>query len=189
MITTGTHGLENWWMKYFLGQKCTVPVSQQKSSVCSLVDWVFFVHGLTLVEEARWVMLRVGEERVAWIFVFNFRMAEEERPITIQTSVYSQTFTCFPNLLYPCSFMCREGWGIPSHIECERRIQFKYYFFICGIWNMTQMTLAIEQKQTHRRGEQTCGCQAGGGGSGMDGEFGEMPTMTFRLDKQWGPTV
>ena len=30
--------------------------------------------------------------------------------------------------------------------------------------------MLLQQKQTHRHGEQTCGCQ--GGGSGMDWEFG-----------------
>ena len=34
------------------------------------------------------------------------------------------------------------------------------------------MNLSTAQKQTHRHDEQTCGCQMGGGGSGMDGEFG-----------------
>ena len=34
------------------------------------------------------------------------------------------------------------------------------------------MNLSIQQKQTHRHKEQTCGCQRKGGGSGMDGEFG-----------------
>ena len=35
------------------------------------------------------------------------------------------------------------------------------------------MNLFIEQKQTYRHGEQTCGCQRGGGrGSEMDWEFG-----------------
>ena len=37
---------------------------------------------------------------------------------------------------------------------------------------MAQMNLSIEQKQTHRHGEETCGCQGGGGGSEMDWEFG-----------------
>ena len=32
------------------------------------------------------------------------------------------------------------------------------------------MNLPTEKRQTHGRGEQTCGCQ--GGGSGMDWEFG-----------------
>ena len=34
------------------------------------------------------------------------------------------------------------------------------------------MNLYTEQKQTQGHREQTCGCQWGGGGSGMDGEFG-----------------
>ena len=37
---------------------------------------------------------------------------------------------------------------------------------------MAQMKLSTEQKQTHGHGEQTCGCQWGGKGSGMDREFG-----------------
>ena len=37
---------------------------------------------------------------------------------------------------------------------------------------MAQMNLYPEMKQTHGLGEQTCGCQGGGGGSGMDWEFG-----------------
>ena len=34
---------------------------------------------------------------------------------------------------------------------------------------MAQMSLFMKQKQIHRRGEQTCGCQCRGG---MDWEFG-----------------
>ena len=41
---------------------------------------------------------------------------------------------------------------------------------LCGIENMAQMNLSIKQKQTHRHGEQTCGCQ--GGRRGMDREVG-----------------
>ena len=37
---------------------------------------------------------------------------------------------------------------------------------------MAQMNQSTEQKQTHRPGEQTCGCHRGGGWSGMDREFG-----------------
>ena len=33
---------------------------------------------------------------------------------------------------------------------------------------MAQMNLSAEKKQTHGCGAQTCGCQGGGGGSGMD---------------------
>ena len=34
------------------------------------------------------------------------------------------------------------------------------------------MNLSTEKKQTHEHGEQSCGCQGEGGGSGMDWEFG-----------------
>ena len=37
---------------------------------------------------------------------------------------------------------------------------------------MAQMNLSAEKKQTHGLREKTCGCQEGGGGSGMDWEFG-----------------
>ena len=33
------------------------------------------------------------------------------------------------------------------------------------------MNLFTEKKQTHRHGEQTCGCQGQGGASGMDWDF------------------
>ena len=37
---------------------------------------------------------------------------------------------------------------------------------------MAQMNLTSEKKHSHRHEEQTCGCQQGRGGSGMDWEFG-----------------
>ena len=42
-----------------------------------------------------------------------------------------------------------------------------------------------------KHGEQTCGCQGGGGRSGMDWEFGVSGWKLFHLEwiKQWGPTV
>ena len=52
------------------------------------------------------------------------------------------------------------------------------------------MNLSTEQKQTHRRGKQTCGFQ--GGGEGVDGlgVWGQqMQNITFRMDNQSGPTV
>ena len=36
---------------------------------------------------------------------------------------------------------------------------------------MTQVK-STKQKQTHRHREQTCGCQGGEGGAGMEWEFG-----------------
>ena len=47
------------------------------------------------------------------------------------------------------------------------------------------MNLSTEKKQTHGHGEQTCGCQGGGGRSGMDWVFGESSeerTVTFSQD-------
>ena len=46
-------------------------------------------------------------------------------------------------------------------IRCEISQKEKYKFLllllICGIQNMAQMNLSIEQKQTHRHREQICG--------------------------------
>ena len=44
------------------------------------------------------------------------------------------------------------------------------------------MNLPTEQKQTHRHGEQTCGCRREGGGSGMDWEFGVSRCKLLHLD-------
>ena len=44
---------------------------------------------------------------------------------------------------------------------------------ITYIWNLIYGTNEIfHRKENHGQGEQTCGCQGGGGGSGMDSEFG-----------------
>ena len=47
------------------------------------------------------------------------------------------------------------------------------------------MNLSTKQKQTHRYGEQTCGCQGGGGQNEMDGGIWgwQMQTITFRMNK------
>ena len=53
------------------------------------------------------------------------------------------------------------------------------------------MNLSVKQKQTHKYREQICGCQ-GGGGREWDGQgvWGwQMQTITFRMDRQQGPTV
>ena len=53
------------------------------------------------------------------------------------------------------------------------------------------MNISTKQKQTHRRREQTCGCQ-GGGGWGKDGVGvwdQQMQTITYKMDKQQGPAV
>ena len=55
---------------------------------------------------------------------------------------------------------------------------------------MAQVNLSTEQKQTHGHGEQTCGFQGGGGGTGRDWQFGvQMQTIAFGMGKQWDPAV
>ena len=44
------------------------------------------------------------------------------------------------------------------------------------------MNLFTEQKQTHRQGEQTCGCQGGGRESGVDWEFGVNKCKLLHLE-------
>ena len=44
------------------------------------------------------------------------------------------------------------------------------------------MNLSIEKKQTHRLGVQSNGCQGGGGGSGMDWEFGVSRCKLLHLE-------
>ena len=39
---------------------------------------------------------------------------------------------------------------------------------------MAQINLSTEKKETHGLVEQTCGCQRGEGGNGMDWEFGVL---------------
>ena len=48
------------------------------------------------------------------------------------------------------------------------------------------MNLSTGKKQTRGLGEQTCGCQGGGEGNGMDWEFGvnRCITIAFGMDKQ-----
>ena len=48
---------------------------------------------------------------------------------------------------------------------------------------MNQMKLSTKQEQTHRHEEQTCGCQGGGGKSGMNWEFGV--TRCKLLHAEW----
>ena len=57
-----------------------------------------------------------------------------------------------------------------SKSERERQIPYD----ITYTWNLKYGTdePTTGQKQTHRCGEQTCGCQGGGWGSGIDWEFG-----------------
>ena len=52
------------------------------------------------------------------------------------------------------------------------------------------MNLVMKQKQTHRHREQTCGCRARGGDWDRLRVWAQqMQTITYRMDKQQGPTV
>ena len=44
------------------------------------------------------------------------------------------------------------------------------------------MNLSTEKKHTHGLGEQTCGCQEGWGGSGMDWELGLSRCKLLHLE-------
>ena len=58
-------------------------------------------------------------------------------------------------------------------VKSKREGQIPYD--ITYMWNLkydTNEPFCKTEKQTHRHGEQTCGCQGGGEESGMDGEFG-----------------
>ena len=44
------------------------------------------------------------------------------------------------------------------------------------------MNLFTEKKGTHGHREQTCGCQGGGGGSGIDWEFGVSRYKLLHLE-------
>ena len=48
------------------------------------------------------------------------------------------------------------------------------------------MNLSREKKETHGLGEQTCGCQGGGGGSRMDWDKYkvQIQSIAFEVDKQ-----
>ena len=50
----------------------------------------------------------------------------------------------------------------------------KYHMILltCGILNMAQMNLSTDQKQAHRHGGKTWGCQGRGGGVGWTGSLG-----------------
>ena len=47
---------------------------------------------------------------------------------------------------------------------------------------MAEISLSTEQKPTQSHGEQTCGCQGGRGGSGMDKESGVSRCKLLHLE-------
>ena len=63
----------------------------------------------------------------------------------------------------------------------QKEDRYRMIPLICGISNTAQMNLSTKRKQTHRHRGQTCGCQGGRGGRGMDGEFGVSRYKLFHL--------
>ena len=59
------------------------------------------------------------------------------------------------------------------------------------IWNLIYGTNeTFHRKEIHGHREQTCGCQEGGRGSGMDWEFGINRCKLLPLNyKQWDPGI
>ena len=57
---------------------------------------------------------------------------------------------------------------ILSEVSQKEQHKYRMISLMCGVHNMAQMNLSVPQKETHRHGEQTSGCQ-GGGARGCDG--------------------
>ena len=59
-----------------------------------------------------------------------------------------------------------------SEVSQKEKRQIPYD--ITYIWNLIYSTNEpFHRKENHGLGEQTCGCQGGGGGSGIDRELGD----------------
>ena len=78
--------------------------------------------------------------------------------------------------------------SMPVSCSFEDSLFWKYKYhmisLLCGIWNMTQMNLPANQKQTHRHRKQTCGCQ-GGAAWERDGVREAGASRCRLVDKQW----
>ena len=78
-----------------------------------------------------------------------------------------------------------------SKSERERQIP---YAITC-MWNLkydtNKLSMKQKQKETHRHREQTHGCRAveWGQGQGLGVLDQQMQTITYRVDKQQGPTI
>ena len=61
---------------------------------------------------------------------------------------------------------------ILSEVSQKEKDKYHMVSLISGLYYMAQMNLSMEKKQTRGLGEQTCDCQEGGEGSGMDRSLG-----------------
>ena len=92
----------------------------------------------------------------------------------------------------PCA-TTRMGLEVITLGEVSLKEENKHHMIslICGISNITQVSLSTKQKQTCRHREKTCSCQGGERGREDDlGVWDELiETIIHRMDKQQGPTV
>ena len=74
--------------------------------------------------------------------------------------------------------------GRDSYTKWSKSERDKYHMisFICEIENMEQMIQYTKQIQTHRHRGQIRSCWGGGGGSGMDQEFGVSSCKLLYLE-------
>lgn len=68
-----------------------------------------------------------------------------------------------------------------SEVKSEKKDKRHTTSFTRGVYDAAQMNLSPERKQTHRRGEQTCGCQ------GRDGEAGVTADVSRHMRKEGSP--
>ena len=76
---------------------------------------------------------------------------------------------------------------ILSEVTQKEKDKYNMISLICGIYSMTQINLSTKQKQIPGQGEQTCGCQGGGGWRRTELEFGASrckPLHTEGLNKE-----
>ena len=71
---------------------------------------------------------------------------------------------------------------IPILSDITQKEKDKYHM-VSHIWNLIYGTNnPFHRKETHGLGEQTCGCQGSGGGSGMDWESGVNRCKLLHLE-------
>ena len=77
-----------------------------------------------------------------------------------------------------------------SHIKWSKSERERLYD-TTFIWNLIYSTnKPVHRIETHGFGEQSCGCQGRGGGSGMDCKSGLIDAnYCIGMDKQWDPAV
>ena len=88
------------------------------------------------------------------------------------------------DLLKPCLGI----WAFKEAVTSQTLKNLWFPFDIAYIWNLIYGTNEpFCRKETHGHGEQTCGCQERGGGSGMDWEFEVNRCKLTPLE--WHPAV